>query len=79
MRIFSIATALALLAGCGVVDSVKNSDATDYVVATSSQAGGAYRALRGGLQVCKLTKHGVTGLNYTVILSDGKCEVRAEK
>ncbi len=79
MRSYVVAAAVSLLAGCGVVDSVKNSEATDYVMVTSSQAGGAYRVLRGDLQLCKLTKHGVSGFGYSLILSDGRCEVRVKK
>ncbi|HXK56873.1 MAG TPA: hypothetical protein PLZ16_09520 [Gammaproteobacteria bacterium] len=71
--------ALLTMTGCGTVDSIKNSDKTDFVLVSHSQAGGAYKLIRGQTAACKLSMHGITGLNYQITVKDGECVVEAVK
>tara|TARA_R110000803_G_C11921429_1_gene314380 strand:+ start:802 stop:1035 length:234 start_codon:yes stop_codon:yes gene_type:complete len=70
---------LLFLGGCGTVDSFKNSGDTDYVTLSHTKAGGMYQFLTGSAEACKLTKHGVTGLEYTLELSEEGCQISAAK
>lgn len=70
---------VATLSGCGTIDSIKNSQDTDYVTLSYSEAGGMYQWFTGNTSACKLSKHGVTGLKYTLTFKDGKCQVTALK
>jgi uncharacterized protein YceK len=68
-----------LLTGCGTVGTITNPKDTDFVVVSQSQAGGVYKLLRGATSLCKLSKHGVTGLKYNITFEDGACKVEATK
>lgn len=68
-----------LLAGCGTIDSIKNSHNTDFVLVSQSQAGGIVKLVKGQVTTCKLSKHGVTGLDYVLSFDNGKCVVEAQK
>ncbi len=70
---------LTLLYGCGSIDGFKNSQDTDYVLLSYSKAGGMYKLITGETEACKLTKHGVSGLEYTLEPSSGECSVSASK
>jgi hypothetical protein len=67
------------LSGCGTLDSVVNSEDTDYVTLSHTKAGGMYQFLTGETEACKLSKHGVTGLEYTLELSEEGCVISAAK
>ena len=67
------------LTGCGTVDSIKNSDKTDFVLISHSAAGGAYKLIRGQTAACKLSMHGITGLSYEITVKTGECTVQAVK
>lgn len=70
---------LALVTGCGTTASIRSPEDTDFVMVSSSQAGGVWRMIRGQTTVCKMTKHGVTGLQYEIESNDGSCKVTAIK
>jgi hypothetical protein len=74
-----LALAVLSLAACGTTDSIKNSKDTDYVIVSQSKAGGMYGLFTGKGSACKLTKHGVTGLSYTIEFKNGECVVSAAK
>lgn len=78
MKTVILAMFLALT-GCGTIDSIKNSKDTDFVVVSQSRAGGVVRWIQGESTVCKLSKHGVTGLNYQITFNNGDCLVEAVK
>lgn len=67
------------LTGCGTIGTISNPEDTDFVVISQSEAGGVYRLISGETVVCKLSKHGVTGLNYNIVFEDGKCKVEVVK
>ena len=77
-RFASIAL-ISSLAACGSVASLKNSDQTDFVILSQSEAGLIYKLFSGSVQACKLSKHGVTGLDYEIELDGGKCRATARK
>ena len=66
VRAAAIVGAILAIAGCGTVDSIKNSDKTDFVLISHSAAGGAYKLIRGQTAACKLSMHGITGLIQAV-------------
>ena len=70
---------LLALTGCGTVDSFTNPQDTDYVTLSHAKAGGMYQWITGQTEACKLSKHGVTGLKYTIELKDGECSISALK
>lgn len=70
---------VVLVTGCGTTASIRSPDDTDFVMVSSSQAGGVWRMIRGQTTVCKMTKHGVTGLQYEIESNDGSCKVTAIK
>lgn len=67
------------LTGCGTVDSIKNSEGTDYILVSQEKIGGIYGLFKGDATACKLTKHGITGLEYTIEFKNGECVVSAVK
>lgn len=68
-----------LLTGCGTIGSISNPEDTDFVVVSQSEAGGVVKMIKGSTSVCKLSKHGVTGLNYKIQFENGECKVEASK
>ncbi|MCB1689606.1 MAG: hypothetical protein KDI33_14020 [Halioglobus sp.] len=79
VRAAAIVGAILAIAGCGTVDSIKNSDKTDFVLISHSAAGGAYKLIRGQTAACKLSMHGITGLSYEITVKTGECTVQAVK
>ena len=76
---WSIVPLVLILGGCGTVDSFKNSGDTDYVTLSHSKAGGMYKFITGETEACKITKHGVTGLEYNIELTEEGCSISAAK
>lgn len=70
---------IVFISGCGVTGSLRNPEDTDFVMVSSSQAGGVWKVIRGQTTICKMTKHGVDELQYEIESSDGSCKVKAMK
>lgn len=79
MKLLILISTLIVLTGCGTVDSFKNSQDTDFVIVSQTQAGGVYKMIRGATSACKLSKHGVQALGYTITFRNGECVVSATK
>jgi hypothetical protein len=69
----------ALLCACGTTSTLRGEQQTDYVLASFSQAGGAWKLIRGKAVACKLSSHGTNPPAYTVELTKDGCVVRASK
>jgi hypothetical protein len=76
---FVIALLALSLTACGFTDSIKNSEDTDYVIASQSKAGGMYGLFRGSGTICKLSKHNVPTLDYTIEFNKGECAISVAK
>ncbi len=79
MKMLILISSLIVLSACGSVSSYKNSDDTDFVLISQAKAGGVYKLLSGDVRTCKLTDHGVTGLNYSIEFRNGECVVSVQK
>lgn len=69
----------ALLCACGTTSTLRGEQQTDYVVVSHSQASGIWQLINGSTTACKLTTHGVTGLDYTIEFDGETCQVSAAK
>lgn len=68
------------LSGCGAISEKENPSDTDFLVVSTFKASLLYSLFMGGVEGCKVTKHGVPHTNFGgEILWDGKtCKVRIE-
>ena len=76
-----IATVLlcVLLSACGTTSTLRGEQQTDYVLASFSQAGGAWKLIRGKAVACKLSSHGTNPPAYNVELTADGCSVVVSK
>jgi outer membrane lipoprotein SlyB len=79
MKLISALIMVLSLTACGTTDSIRNSGDTDYIIISQSKIGGIYGLISGKGSTCKLSKHGVTGLEYTIEFNNGECIVSAAK
>ena len=86
MKRHRVGTTLAVIAltgllwGCGTTSSTKNPEDTDFFMVSTGSASLVYKAFVGGVDYCKVTKHGVPHNDFAGSIDwDGEtCKVRAE-
>ena len=61
------------------MDSIRNSEDTDFVVVSQSEVGGIVRMFKGKGSTCKVSKHGVTGAKYRIMFYNGQCQIEVIK
>lgn len=71
MRLTAIIALGLLLCGCGSLSSVRGDQATRFVVATCSEAGGVYAMIRGEARSCKISIHGAVQGAPTISVGSG--------
>lgn len=79
MKLYIIPLVL-VLAGCGTTASTQNPSDTDFVMVSQGSASLVYKALVGGVDYCKVTKHGIQHKDFTgsIQFKDGECSVVVE-
>lgn len=67
------------LSGCGAIAEREEPTQTDYIMVSTGQASLLYKAFVGGVEYCKVTKHGIQHVDFDGSIEwDGKtCKVRA--
>lgn len=69
-----------LLVGCGVTATQQEPTQTDFIMVSTGSASLIYKALVGGVDYCKITKHGIQHNDFGGSINwDGKkCVVYME-
>lgn len=75
-----LAVLLLLSSGCGTTDSRENPRDTDYVVVSKGGVSLLYSLFVGGVDYCKVTKHGVphTSFKGDITFDGDECQVKVE-
>lgn len=69
----------AILYGCGVTGLTSQSESTNYVMASSGDAGLIYKIFTGEVLYCKATKKGMDNIELSINFSEGVCIVKSTK
>ena len=69
-----------LLTGCGAMDEKSDPSSTDYVMVSRGKVSLLYNVFFGGVDYCKVTKHGIPHTNFGGHIEyDGKtCRILVE-
>lgn len=64
MKTLQISLAV-FLSGCGALAEKEEPTQTDYIMVSRGNASLIYRALVGGIDYCKVTKHGIPHVDFS--------------